>query len=62
MVVVGGGCRFAGLRRKRCEFVGGERERDTETMVLKTCTVKEPKKRLITDFLVRPGSDRWSNR
>ena len=31
MVVVGGGCRFAGLRRKRCEFVGGERERDTET-------------------------------
>ena len=31
MMVVGGGCRLAGLRRKRCEFVGGERERDRET-------------------------------
>ena len=30
MMVVGGGCRFAGLRRKRCEFVGGERERERE--------------------------------
>ena len=28
MMVVGGGCRFAGLGRKRCEFVGRERERE----------------------------------
>ena len=30
MMVVGGGCRFAGLGRKRCEFVGRERERERE--------------------------------
>ena len=36
--------------------------REDPTMVLKTGTVKEPEKRLITGFLVRPGSDRWSNR
>ena len=32
------------------------------TMVLKTGTVKEPVKRLIIGFMVRPGSNRWSNR
>ena len=31
-------------------------------MVLKTGTDKEPKKRLIIGFMIRPGSDRWSNR
>ena len=30
-------------------------------MVLKTGTVKEPEKGLVTDFLVGPGSDWWSN-
>ena len=30
MMVVGGGCRFAGLRRKRSEFVSGEREREIQ--------------------------------
>ena len=32
------------------------------TIVLKTGMDKEPEKRLITGFMVRPGSDRWSNR
>ena len=32
------------------------------TMVLKTGTVKEPEKELITGFMVGLGFDRWSNR
>ena len=38
------------------------RETSITTMVLKTGTDKEPEKRLIIGFMVRPGSDRWSNR
>ena len=32
-----------------------------ETMVLKTDTMKESKKVLITDFMVGPRFDQWSN-
>ena len=35
--------------------------RARETIVSKTDTMKEPKKRLVIDFLVGPRSDRWSN-
>ena len=39
-----------------------EEENRAESMVLKTGTDKEPEKRLIIGFMVRSGSDRWSNR
>jgi 5-deoxy-D-glucuronate isomerase len=37
------------------------REKD-ETMVLKTGPVREPEKGVVPVSVVRPGSDRWSNR
>ena len=49
---------------KRIKILTNEQEqyKGAVRMVLKTGTVKKPEKRLITGFLVRPGSDRWSNR
>ena len=37
-------------------------EREHEAMVLKTESGREPEKGVVPVPLVRPGSDRWSNR